>query len=219
MSKISVISVFTGVLILIGFSTSCKHENLPYINGDSICFERDVLPIFVSKCAMTGCHDANTKAEGLDLSNYTAILKRGVKAGDPDNSKVWESINEGEMPPQGYSLTSYQKSMIRTWIAYGAKNGINCTVKCDSNTFTYSGAIAPIMNTGCTGCHSGTNPSAGVDLSSHAGVKTVATNGRLMGSVQQLSDLASMPPYGSPKLTSCQIAQIRKWIQNGCLND
>ncbi len=218
MHKVKVL--FFSSLLFVSFlfvGESCKHENLPYINGDSICFERDILPIFVSNCAMTGCHDANTRAEGYDLSNYTSIMRRGIKPGDPTNSKTWEVIDDGSMPPRT-NMTSLQKSYIKTWIAAGAKNGINCFVGCDSNVFTYSAGVSKIMSQ-CTGCHSGTNASGRIDLSNAAGVKSIALSGRLVGSVKQLSGFVSMPPYGSPKLSDCQITQIQKWINNGCKND
>ena len=218
MPKVKIIffsSLFCVSFLFVG--ESCKHENLPYVNGDSICFERDILPIFVSNCAMSGCHDANTRAEGYDLSNYASIVKRGIKSGNPADSEIWEGIDDGSMPPKG-SLTAIQKSYIKTWIAAGAKNGINCYVGCDSNVFTYSAGVSKIMSQ-CTGCHSGTNPSGKIDLSNVAGVKSVALSGRLVGSVKQLSGFVSMPPYGSPKLSDCQITQIQKWINNGCKND
>ena len=214
---------FFGTLLLGGgvllsfFIGSCKHENLDTINGDSICFERDILPIFVSNCAMSGCHDATTHADEYDLSNYTAILSKGIKPGNPNDSEIWEVIQENEMPPNG-ALTREQKSYLKSWIAAGAKNGINCVVQCDSNLFTYSGAVSKIMSN-CIGCHYGNNASAQVNLSNHAGVQTVALNGRLMGSLLSKAGFASMPPYGSPRLTSCQITQLNKWIGNGCKND
>jgi hypothetical protein len=214
---IGVIFIALFGVSLLFFAESCKHENLPNINADSICFERDILPIFVSNCAMSGCHDAITSAEGYDLSNYSSIMKEGIKPGNPSDSEIWEVIDDGSMPPKG-KLTSLQRSYIKTWIAAGAKNGINCFVNCDSNVITYSAGVSKIMSQ-CTGCHSGTNPSGKIDLSNAANVKTIALTGRLVGSVQQLSGYISMPPYGSPKLSDCQITQIQKWMNNGCQND
>ena len=210
--------LFTSLLLV---GESCKHENLPHLNADSICFERDILPIFVSNCAISGCHDAITSAEGYDLSNYSSIVKRGIKPGNTSSSELWSIIDAGSMPPRWWpkgKLTSVQRSYIKTWIAAGAKNGINCYVGCDSNVFTYSAGISKIMSQ-CTGCHSGTNPSGKIDLSNAAGVKSIALSSKLVGSVQQLSGYVSMPPYGSLKLSDCQITQIKKWINNGCQND
>jgi hypothetical protein len=209
--------LLSGILFTSLFLSACKHENLDTINGDSICFERDILPIFVSNCAMSGCHDATTHADEYDLSNYTAILSKGIKPGNPNDSEIWEVIQENEMPPNG-ALTWEQKSYLKSWIVAGAKNGTNCVVQCDSNVFSYSGAVSKILSN-CTGCHSGYNASAQIDLSNHAGVQIVAINGRLMGSLLGHSGYASMPPYGSPRLTSCQITQLNKWIGNGCKND
>ncbi len=218
MRKIKIIffsSLLCASFLFVG--ESCKHENLPVLNADSICFERDILPIFVSNCAMSGCHDAITSAEGYNISNYSSIMKEGIKPGDPADSEIWEVIDDGSMPPNG-KLTSLQRSYIKTWIAAGAKNGINCFVSCDSNVITYSAGVSKIMSQ-CTGCHSGTNPSGKIDLSNAASVKSVALSGKLLGSVKQSSGFVSMPPYGSPKLTDCQITQIQKWINNGCKND
>lgn len=209
--------LITIALILTWVSfNSCKHEPDLYVNPDSVCFERDILPIFVSKCAMSGCHDAVSSVEGYNLTNYASITRRGIRPGNPSSSKLYEVMAEGEMPPRNSgSMTALQKAYIKAWITGGAKNGINCYVSCDSSVFTYSQSITKIM-TACTGCHSGSNASAGIDLSNQAGVKVVAQNGRLLGSVQQLSGYIAMPPYGATKLTDCQIAQIRKWTAAGC---
>jgi hypothetical protein len=89
---------------------------------------------------------------------------------------------------------------------------------CGIIVFTYSGGVAPLMTTYCTRCHNATTTRAGIDLSSYDGVKTVALNGRLLGSIKKETGYKPMPP-GSTKLTGCQILQIEKWVQAGAANN
>ena len=92
------------------------------------------------------------------------------------------------------------------------------TDTCGIIVFTYSGAVAPLMTTYCTRCHNATTTRAGIDLSTYDGVKTVALNGRLLGSIKKETGYKPMPP-GSTKLTGCQILQIEKWVQAGSANN
>ncbi len=214
--------VFSGLILatalttVIIFPTSCKHEVLPTVNATEICFERDVLPIFVSNCAMSGCHDSKSREDGYELTNYSTITSKGIKPGNPLDSKIWESIDDGEMPPNN-SLTPQQKAIIKTWIADGAKNGVGCSSNCDSTQYTYSGAISGIITTYCKGCHSNPGASGNLDLNSYSSVKAAAQAGKLLNSVNGTNGYTIMPPSGN-KLSDCQITQIKKWIQNGYPN-
>ncbi|MFM1897952.1 MAG: hypothetical protein RL577_192 [Bacteroidota bacterium] len=203
---------------------SCKHESqnpdAPTGTADDICFERDILPIFQSNCAMSGCHDASTQADGVQLTSYSTIMNTGeIEPGKPNSSEAYREIANGKMPPYGYTpLSQAQKDLLYKWIADGAKNGVDCPSTCDSNTYTYSGAVSKIMAQRCVGCHSGSNASGGIDLSSHAAVKAQATRGALLGSIQGKSPWKFMP-QGGTSLSDCEIAQIRKWMEAGTPND
>ena len=89
---------------------------------------------------------------------------------------------------------------------------------CGVIVFTYSGGVAPIMTASCTRCHGATSPRGGIDLSTYEGVKTVALNGRLLGSIKKETGYRAMPP-GNTKLHDCQIRQIEKWVQAGTPNN
>jgi mono/diheme cytochrome c family protein len=195
---------------------SCQHEQMGDPNA-AICFERDILPIFNSKCAMSGCHDAGTAAEGYDLSNYSKIVGDGIVKGKPGKSEIYEEIEDGEMPPKGYTkLSDAEKQLLYDWIADGAKNGINCAVKCDSTISGFASAIQPIMTKYCVGCHSYPNASAQVELSGYIGVKNAINQGLL----KSIDHSGYYPmPKGGAKLSDCEINQVRKWIQRGAPND
>ena len=195
---------------------SCQHEQMGDPNA-AICFERDILPIFNSKCAMSGCHDAGTAAEGYDLSNYSKIVGDGIVKGKPGKSEIYEEIVDGEMPPKGYTkLSDAEKQLLYDWIADGAKNGINCAVKCDSAVSGFTAVIQPMMTKYCVGCHAYPNASAQVELSGYIGVKNAINQGLL----KSLDHSGYYPmPKGGAKLSDCEINQVRNWIQRGAPND
>ena len=66
----------------------------------------------------------------------------------------------------------------------------------------------------CTGCHGGSFPSAGIDLSNYNGVQAVAASGQLMGAVTHAPGYAPMPQGGN-KLSECEITQLQKWVDSG----
>ncbi len=87
----------------------------------------------------------------------------------------------------------------------------NSTATCDTtNAISYSSQIAPIISSACLGCH---NPGNG-DLSSHANVAAYTLSGDLYNRV-----LTGNMPNGGPKLSDCDIAKIKKWLDAGAPNN
>jgi mono/diheme cytochrome c family protein len=107
--------------------------------------------------------------------------------------------------------------LIQKWINQGARNN-SCQNRCNSTVFTYSGAVRPTLESKCTGCHSGTAPSGGVNLSDYSNTRTWALNGRLYGSIAHQSGFSPMPK-NSAKLSDCEIQQVQQWIQAGAQNN
>ncbi len=206
---------------------SCTHQ--PYVlpsnlrsSDPNICFETDVLPVFQSNCAKSGCHDAESRRAGYALNSYANIMKRGIVPGNPAASELYASVtvNKGEnfMPRNGSPLTSAQLYVIRRWIAAGAVDSGACaTGPCDTANVTYSGTIAPIMETYCTGCHSSTSAPGG-SLMSYPDVMNAAVNGNMIGDITHASGYNNMP-QGGAKLGDCEITQIKKWVAAGAPNN
>lgn len=189
-------------------------------NADTaLCFQRDVLPIFIANCAKAGCHDAITRQDGYQFTDYNSVISKNFVAGNANATELFEKITEDKadkrMPPVGLpALTPQQIALIARWINEGAQNRGNCGILCDSSNYTYNGAIKPTVEQYCRGCHSSTSPSGGIVLDTYAGIKAVALNGKLSGAVNQLTGFSPMPKGGS-KLSDCQIKQIDKWIAAG----
>jgi Planctomycete cytochrome C len=233
------LKLIISLLMLVLLMVTCKHE-LPFpVSGtggagsgsnppagstcspDTVYFVNVILPLISSNCAMSGCHDPATHRSGLVLNNYSGIMSI-VRAGNASGSKLYEVIsttNKGDImpPPPNAALSSSNISLIQKWINQGAKNN-QCSGGCDTSTFTYSGAVIPLISTYCKGCHNPASLGGGIDLSSYTGVKTVALDGRLTGSITQATGYKPMPQGGN-KLQDCQITQIEKWINAGAQNN
>lgn len=220
---LTVISCF-GLLGL----TQCTKDKTPVppepCDPSKVYFQNDVLPIISSGCAKSGCHDATSKVEGLNLSNYEGIMEI-VKPGNPGDSDIMKVITDSDpnkrMPPApAPALSQEQIDKISIWISQGALNNycLADTGACTTGTVSYSKDITDILSN-CQSCHSGTSPSGGINLSNHAGVKTVGDNGKLYNAVAQNGQAQAMPPAPSTKLPSCDISKIKSWVDAGCPNN
>jgi len=113
--------LFFIVLLISIFATSCKHDsatdNLPEVS-----FSTDVLPIFQTGCAISGCHDEATGESGETYTNYQNISS-SVDPGNPESSKVYKAMtNYFEMMPPKTPLSVEERTKVRVWILQGAKN-------------------------------------------------------------------------------------------------
>ncbi len=189
-------------------------------SADSVYFQTQVLPLLVSNCARSGCHDDITRADGVVMTNYSAVMSTGkVKPGNPDDSKLYKVIvdtrPDKRMPPvPAAPLSSDQQDLLRKWIAQGAKNNTCDGGPCDTAAVTYSGFVQPLIDTYCKGCHSGPVPQGGLSLTTYAEVRASAQSGRLYGSVAREPGYSPMPKGGNP-LPSCSVLKIRRWIDLG----
>ena len=227
---------FFGVLAMVmvlAFS-SCKHDPADVLNvndstyvstcdPDTVYFAQEILPVLQSSCAMSGCHDANTHKEGIKLDSYANILSTGrIKVNDPADSKIYKAMNEdGEdimPPPPAAAMSAEFKAKLLKWISQGAHNNSCIEKECDTTNVTYAGSIKPLISTYCQGCHSGSNPGGGINLTTYDGVKAIALSGQLYGSVAWLGSYSPMPQNAN-KLSDCNIKKIQIWINNGSLNN
>lgn len=193
-----------------------------------VYFAKDVLPILVSNCAKSGCHDVQSHKEGVILTDFSRVLATGsVRAFDSSKSKMYKSITttsgENRMPPSpAQRLTASEIALIAKWIQQGAKD-LTCddaVATCDTVGVSYASYIAPVMTKYCVGCHSapGTAPSGNLSLNSYNAVRAVALNGKLVGAISWTAGYQQMP-QGLSKLTDCRINKIKAWVNDGAPNN
>jgi Planctomycete cytochrome C len=231
-------AIYLIALLIMLMLPSCKHEPLePPLDPDdgggnvytnpcdpnTVYFQNQVLPLLLSSCAIPGCHDPITAENDNIFTSYAGVMSGGeITPGDPWDSKIIEVITDTDpdniMPPAPHQpLTSAEIDMLVTWIQQGAQNN-GCLGACDTNNVTYSGSIAPLMATKCTGCHSGASPQGGLNLTAWSVANTVAMDGRLNGAVQHQAGFTAMPLNGAI-LPQCEIDMISIWVQAGAPNN
>ncbi len=70
--------------------------------SDQVCFNTQILPLIVSNCATSGCHDAKSREDGYELTSYKTITSKGINISKPLSSKLYQvMIDTGKdrMPP------------------------------------------------------------------------------------------------------------------------
>jgi hypothetical protein len=102
----------------------------------TVSYSRDIAPIFALHC--NSCHGDAGMAGGLATRTHADLLKadEAIVPGNPDRSQVVQFIEgrrgeEHRMPLGGAPLTVEQITLIRRWIAEGAKSdaGVPVTYK------------------------------------------------------------------------------------------
>ncbi len=226
----SIILLFlSGLLVL---TDGCKHEpdiffnNNPSIspecNGDTVYFQNDILPLLVSTCATSGCHDAQTGREGVVLTDYNSVMKTaGINVNNPAESKIYKAIMENgddRMPPSPATPWSQdQIQMLYTWIEQGALNN-RCAGDsiCDTTNVTFNKDVLPVFETYCLGCHNANNPSGGIDLQNFDNLAVIIDNGSLSGSINFEPGYSPMPKGGN-QLGFCERRKIAIWAADTTL--
>lgn len=101
-------------------------------------------------------------------------------------------------------------------ILYGASSNLPCTDT--TGTISYAQKVVPILQSNCYNCHSGSFPSGNQLMGTHAADKIMAQTGKLHGTISYGTGFSPMPK-GAAKLSNCQIAIVKKWIDQGMLNN
>lgn len=234
------------VVILLSLSTpACKHE--PALPGgsdptdttdnpidttgnpggvgvpcdpDSVYFQNQILPILVSNCTESGCHNTTDHQDGVILTSYQSLMStvENVTDNNWDENKLMKVLLEDDpddrMPYNKAPLPQTQINLIAAWIQQGAKNN-GCNENygaCETTNVQYSAFVRPLIQARCQGCHSGNAPQGGINLSTYANVKSVASNGKLYAAVTRTADWM---PKGGTKLDQCTIDKLKAWIDAG----
>ena len=196
----------------------------------SLTFERDVRPILNSRCGR--CHSAKTRKADLSLDDISAVRRGGesgeiLKSGHPDESLLFEMINDGAMPPEDEpQLTADETDLIRRWIASGAHSSAQPDENKERNV-TYLDVV-PLMLRRCVMCHGPEYQLGCIDLREHnLMLKGGNTGPALVPGKPDDSLMISRvtqkqcPPKedigesGIEPMTPAELAVLRQWIAGG----
>lgn len=201
-------------------------DTLMPCDPDKVYFELEVLPLLRSNCAFSGCHDAASAENGVILESYESVIATAdVEPFNLNDSELFgvlvDTDEEERMPPAPTDkLAPEQIQLIATWILQGAEN-LQCDPDlqaCETTNVSFSQFVQPLIDTHCRGCHSGTVPSGGIDLTTHTNIQDIALNGNLVEVIKWDNGFSPMP-QGGEQLSQCNIDKIVAWIDDGALDN
>jgi cytochrome c553 len=219
MNKIQLSILSIGVVCLLN---SCYYDNFKELNPqprkacdttNTITYQADIKSIFDANCV--SCHSGGGTPSLADyqgaISSYTGEqLYKSLIAGALD-----------PMPKSASPLSATDIAKIRQWIDGCQPNGAAVPTTCDTlSVMSYSADIAPILSANCTnGCHDqiGLGHSL-LDIPALEG-DTFLVYKNYSYLVFSLIDTipSKRMPLGRASLSACQIAKIRKWVEEGHL--
>ena len=104
-------------------ATEAPAVTQPPVQGATVSFANDVLPIIQSRCI--NCHGGDRTEEGLTLIDHASLMAGSdngsvVTPGDAANSLLVELVATQKMPKRGPKLTPPQVQIITDWVNQGA---------------------------------------------------------------------------------------------------
>ncbi|MFO1092770.1 MAG: PSD1 and planctomycete cytochrome C domain-containing protein [Planctomycetaceae bacterium] len=145
--------------------SSARSAETPPAAPTAPSFDRELLPVLTAKCGR--CHGAEVQKGELDLRSAQGVRKGGEGGeifvpGKPDESRLYEVLHGGEMPPDGENpLTEAEVDLVRRWIEAGAplpqESG-------DSRKVVTQQEVLPVLFLRCVPCHGLRKQEGGLDL-------------------------------------------------------
>lgn len=191
-------------------------------------FEKDVQPIFVSRCGK--CHTDKVQKAELNLTSAAAIRSGGESgdvfvASNTADSLLFEMILDGSMPPEDEpQLTKSEIAVIRNWISSGAKF---TTTIAKSKAVTHDDVIQSILRR-CWMCHGPEYQRRGVDLRTFESILKGGDNGPVLVAgapgqslmVQRVVEKKCPPKAdigeaGIEPMTPEELVVLQAWIKQG----
>lgn len=217
------------ILTVVSWISSCTH-NANIDNVAEVCFERDVLPVFLNNCAISGCHDGSGESR-YNLNEYVSI-SHSVEPFRPYSSATYKAITstwgENKMPP-GQPLSLDNRTIIRLWIEQGARLTIcqdtpaGTTPEYVNPLACFSRDVLPVLTSKCgiALCHDQITHKEGYVFTSYSTTMRAVSpgnpgNSKLYEVIRGSEE--KMPPAGKTQLTTAEIDSIAAWISYGALN-
>lgn len=89
---------------------------------------------------------------------------------------------------------------------------------CEFTTVSFNTDIVPILDQYCVSCHRPGDQQGGIDLVGYDQAVRYAKDGSLYGSTNHAAGYVPMP-LGTRKIPSCDIQQLKAWIDSGAQNN
>jgi hypothetical protein len=122
--------VRAAVIVLVVIAAACDdsstNDNNLTFPASNVSYSQHVQPYFNVRCATYGCHDDQTRASNLSLTNYVNLTARpGIVVSGNSNSSLLVQRIDGRIPHPinvPIIINDNQLTGIKKWIDEGAKN-------------------------------------------------------------------------------------------------
>ncbi len=157
-----------------------KELPIPMTGGELVSFKKSVAPILIAKCG--NCHVTRNRGD-FSAATFEALDKSTMLAyGLPDDSRLIQVIESGEMPKGGAKIEPKELAILRAWMKQGAKydgdnprqplgeltgtpappnrnrQRIEPKMPTGKETVSFGLHVAPILLNNCAQCHINNNP-------------------------------------------------------------
>ena len=216
---------------LIAVAAICAGGGSPlrsHAADDSPVFEDRLAGVLQQRCGK--CHGAETQKGAFALHTPAALQKGSetgpvITPGQPDDSRLYEVVSSGEMPPRGETpLTAEEQKLLHDWLLAGAK----FRDRSSSSDQVTQHQVLPIFWLRCTVCHGGRRREAGLDLRTRESVVRGGQGGPAVVPGDPAASLllrrlhaGEMPPKDQltlamvKPLETAEIDTISRWIEQG----
>ena len=195
----------------------------------AVSFEADVQPTLATRC--TGCHGPDTRIKEMNLSSLEGVMKGSesgpvIVPGKPEESRLYQMVRDGKMPPGKTHLTEQQLAAIRTWIE--SMSGASVQVAAAPPEEVTEHDVIPIMYLRCTICHGLRRQEGGLDLRTRVSMLKGGTSGPAIVPGHPEKSLAlkriqsgEMPPkkelmdVSIKLITPLETEKLTQWIAMG----
>ena len=183
-------------------------------------FEKDVLPVFKTKCQ--ACHGAGVKTKDLSLASLEGVLHGSesgavVVGGKRDESPLFRLVRDGKMPPDAkMRLSPAELEAIGGWID---RLGAAPVSQHD---------VLPVLLLHCSSCHGAQRREGGLDLRTKASILEGGKSGPAFvpgkpgeSLVVKRVRAGDMPPKagllnaGVKPMGAAEIDKVANWIAQG----
>lgn len=215
-------------------------------SGTFISFKETVAPILIAKCG--NCH-VNQSRGDFSAASFTALVDSTMVAfGKPDDSRLIEVIENGEMPKGGLKVSADELKSLKDWIAQGAKfdgdeeaqnlreltgaaapprrQRMNVAKPTGKETVSFGLDIAPVLIEQCADCHIRRNPRGNYSMANFRsflrggdGGSPVQPGDLMSALVKRLHGDGAEQMPPDRKLDAKVIAKFEMWIKEDATFD
>ena len=219
----------TRIAIALVFPCSIALMASSLAEDPKLVFKNEIQSLLADKCGH--CHSQTTRKGELDLSSLEGI-QRGGESGDPliaeslEESRLWQVIEDGEMPPDGEPpLSEQQRQRLHRWLGSAADWSAD---QWSEETPITQHDVLPILLLRCNTCHGPQRRQGGLDLRSRSSMLRGGDRGPALvpgdadaSLMIQRVESEACPPgdqllkFFVRRPTQAEIGKLRQWIDAG----